>query len=225
MASSTTHGGQESTLLALYKHRHHIGGLVVSRYTDPSKLVGTATRWKNRQRKRQGEKPVDDIARTAARVRPSGGSRWRGRCAMAWTGLTRRPGEYTRPVNTERARPARRRESPATQLPKGGDDRIRNRPAASAGSVGHDVEYRPRPRPSFARSHRGSPRPHSRLPERLVRYRPGAALGWRWRLSSSAHTRCRRDGPDLVGSTTAAGRRAAKQPTRRAVPPEATVIN
>jgi hypothetical protein len=39
-ASSTKHGGQESTLLALYNTVHHFGGIIVSPgYTDPVKLV------------------------------------------------------------------------------------------------------------------------------------------------------------------------------------------
>jgi NAD(P)H dehydrogenase (quinone) len=38
-ASQTTHGGQESTLLALYNTIHHFGGLIVSPgYTDPVKF-------------------------------------------------------------------------------------------------------------------------------------------------------------------------------------------
>ncbi|MDG4810754.1 NAD(P)H:quinone oxidoreductase [Micromonospora sp. WMMD1120] len=39
-ASSTAHGGQESTLLALYNTIHHFGGLVVAPgYTDPLKFA------------------------------------------------------------------------------------------------------------------------------------------------------------------------------------------
>lgn len=39
-ASQTAHGGQESTLLALYNTIHHFGGIVVAPgYTDPSKFV------------------------------------------------------------------------------------------------------------------------------------------------------------------------------------------
>jgi NAD(P)H dehydrogenase (quinone) len=38
-SSQTTHGGQESTLLALYNTIHHFGGLIVSPgYTDPVKF-------------------------------------------------------------------------------------------------------------------------------------------------------------------------------------------
>lgn len=36
----TAHGGQESTLLALYNTIHHFGGIIVSPgYTDPLKFV------------------------------------------------------------------------------------------------------------------------------------------------------------------------------------------
>ncbi|MDX3850798.1 NAD(P)H:quinone oxidoreductase [Streptomyces sp. AK02-01A] len=40
VTTATTHGGQESTLLALYNSIHHFGGLIVSPgYTDPVKFV------------------------------------------------------------------------------------------------------------------------------------------------------------------------------------------
>jgi NAD(P)H dehydrogenase (quinone) len=40
VTTATAHGGQESTLLALYNSIHHFGGIVVSPgYTDPSKYV------------------------------------------------------------------------------------------------------------------------------------------------------------------------------------------
>lgn len=66
-ASATRHGGQESTLLALYATVHHFGGILVTPgYTDPAKYVdgnpygtshtgGPAT-------------PPDDDARAAARI-------------------------------------------------------------------------------------------------------------------------------------------------------------
>lgn len=39
-ASATTHGGQESTLLALYNSVYHFGGIIVPPgYTDPSKFT------------------------------------------------------------------------------------------------------------------------------------------------------------------------------------------
>lgn len=66
-SSATTHGGQESTLLALYTTIHHFGGILVAPgYTDPSKFVdgnpyGTS-------HVGGPETPIDDNARTAARV-------------------------------------------------------------------------------------------------------------------------------------------------------------
>lgn len=68
MASSTLHGGQESTLLALYNSIHHIGGIVVSPgYTDPSKFVD-GNPYGTSHVSAQGDNPVDDVARTAAAV-------------------------------------------------------------------------------------------------------------------------------------------------------------
>jgi NAD(P)H dehydrogenase (quinone) len=68
MGSSTLHGGQESTLLALYNFIHHIGGIVVSPgYTDPSKFVD-GNPYGTSHVSAKGKNPVDDIARTAAAV-------------------------------------------------------------------------------------------------------------------------------------------------------------
>jgi NAD(P)H dehydrogenase (quinone) len=68
MASSTLHGGQESTLLALYNTIHHIGGIVVSPgYTDPSKFVD-GNPYGTSHVSAQGDNPVDDTARAAAAV-------------------------------------------------------------------------------------------------------------------------------------------------------------
>lgn len=65
-ASSTAHGGQESTLLALYNTVHHFGGLVVApRYTDPSKFVD-GNPYGTSHVAGQGDIPVDDVARNAA---------------------------------------------------------------------------------------------------------------------------------------------------------------
>lgn len=67
-SSATQHGGQESTLLALYNTIHHFGGIIVTPgYTDASKFVdgnpyGTA------HVDAQGENKVDDVTRTAASV-------------------------------------------------------------------------------------------------------------------------------------------------------------
>lgn len=67
-ASSTLHGGQESTLLALYNTIHHSGGIVVSPgYTDPSKFVD-GNPYGTSHVSARGESPVDDITRTAAAV-------------------------------------------------------------------------------------------------------------------------------------------------------------
>jgi len=65
-ASATAHGGQESTLLALYQSVHHFGGILVAPgYTDPVKYrdgnpYGTS------HVNGQGTIPVDDTARAAA---------------------------------------------------------------------------------------------------------------------------------------------------------------
>lgn len=67
-ASSTLHGGQESTLLALHNSIHHWGGIVVSPgYTDPSKFVD-GNPYGTSHVSAKGKNPVDDIARTAAAV-------------------------------------------------------------------------------------------------------------------------------------------------------------
>lgn len=67
-ASSTLHGGQESTLVALYTTIHHLGGIVVAPgYTDPSKSVD-GNPYGTSHVSAQGKKPVDDTARTAAAV-------------------------------------------------------------------------------------------------------------------------------------------------------------
>ncbi|MGW8556445.1 NAD(P)H:quinone oxidoreductase [Streptomyces tubercidicus] len=66
-ASATKHGGQESTLLALYHTIHHFGGILVTPgYTDPAKFAdgnpyGTS-------HVGGPDTPLDDEARTAARI-------------------------------------------------------------------------------------------------------------------------------------------------------------
>ncbi|MGW3011971.1 NAD(P)H:quinone oxidoreductase [Streptomyces sp. NPDC001219] len=66
-ASATRHGGQESTLLALYQTVHHFGGILVTPgYTDPAKFrdgnpYGTS-------HVGGPDIPPDDDARTAARI-------------------------------------------------------------------------------------------------------------------------------------------------------------
>jgi NAD(P)H dehydrogenase (quinone) len=68
MASSTLHGGQETTLLALYNSIHHFGGIVVSPgYTDPSKYVD-GNPYGTGHASAKGTNPVGDITRTAAAV-------------------------------------------------------------------------------------------------------------------------------------------------------------
>jgi NAD(P)H dehydrogenase (quinone) len=65
-ASSTAHGGQESTLLALYNTVHHFGGLVVAPgYTDPTKFID-GNPYGTSHVAGQGDIPVDDVARNAA---------------------------------------------------------------------------------------------------------------------------------------------------------------
>jgi NAD(P)H dehydrogenase (quinone) len=67
-ASSTLHGGQESTLLALCNTIHHIGGIVVAPgYTDPSKFAD-GNPYGTSHVSARGQNPVDDTARTAAAV-------------------------------------------------------------------------------------------------------------------------------------------------------------
>lgn len=65
-ASSTAHGGQESTLLALYHTVHHFGGILVTPgYTDPIKFVD-GNPYGTSHVNGQGAIPVDDTARAAA---------------------------------------------------------------------------------------------------------------------------------------------------------------
>ncbi len=67
-ASSTLHGGQESTLLALYNTIHHFGGIVVAPgYSAPSKFVD-GNPYGTSHVSARGRKPVDDVARAAAAV-------------------------------------------------------------------------------------------------------------------------------------------------------------
>lgn len=65
-ATSTRHGGQESTLLALYNTVHHFGGFVVAPgYTDPIKFAD-GNPYGTSHVAGQGDIPVDDITRDAA---------------------------------------------------------------------------------------------------------------------------------------------------------------
>ena len=64
-ATSTAHGGQESTLLALYNTIHHFGGIVVAPgYTDPVKFAD-GNPYGTSHVAGQGDLPVDDTARNA----------------------------------------------------------------------------------------------------------------------------------------------------------------
>jgi NAD(P)H dehydrogenase (quinone) len=66
-ATATAHGGQESTLLALYNTIHHFGGIVVTPgYTDPVKFAD-GNPYGTSHVDGQGELPVDDTARNAGR--------------------------------------------------------------------------------------------------------------------------------------------------------------
>lgn len=67
-STATTHGGQETTLLALYNTVHHFGGIIVSPgYTDPSKFVD-GNPYGTSHVAGQGEFPVGEQTLTAARV-------------------------------------------------------------------------------------------------------------------------------------------------------------
>ncbi|MFD5574288.1 MULTISPECIES: NAD(P)H:quinone oxidoreductase [Streptomyces] len=67
-STATTHGGQESTLLALYNSVHHFGGILVTPgYTDPAKFTD-GNPYGTSHVDAQGNNPVGDTTRTAARV-------------------------------------------------------------------------------------------------------------------------------------------------------------
>lgn len=65
-ASATAHGGQESTILALYNSIYHFGGIIVPPgYTDTTKFVD-GNPYGTGHVDGQGTIPVDDVARDAA---------------------------------------------------------------------------------------------------------------------------------------------------------------
>jgi NAD(P)H:quinone oxidoreductase type IV len=65
-ATATAHGGQESTLLALYNTVYHFGGFIVPPgYTDPVKFVD-GNPYGTSHVNGNGTIPVDDTARNAA---------------------------------------------------------------------------------------------------------------------------------------------------------------
>lgn len=67
-ASATQHGGQESTLLALYNTFHHFGGIVVAPgYTDPAKFAD-GNPYGASHVDGQGSIPVDETALAGARA-------------------------------------------------------------------------------------------------------------------------------------------------------------
>lgn len=67
-STATTHGGQESTLLALYHSIHHWGGLVVSPgYTDPVQFEA-GNPYGAGHVSANGQNPVDDTAYAAVDV-------------------------------------------------------------------------------------------------------------------------------------------------------------
>lgn len=67
-SSATNHGGQESTLLALYNSVHHFGGILVTPgYTDAAKFAD-GNPYGTSHVDAQGNNPVNDTTRDAARV-------------------------------------------------------------------------------------------------------------------------------------------------------------
>ncbi|MGW6581227.1 NAD(P)H:quinone oxidoreductase [Streptomyces globisporus] len=67
-STATAHGGQESTLLALYNTIHHFGGILVTPgYTDPTKFVD-GNPYGTSHIAGQGDLPVGEQTLTAVRV-------------------------------------------------------------------------------------------------------------------------------------------------------------
>ncbi|GAB2880482.1 NAD(P)H:quinone oxidoreductase [Streptomyces mayteni] len=67
VTTGTQHGGQETTLLALYNSIHHFGGLIVSPgYTDAVKFVD-GNPYGTSHVDAQGNNPINDTTRDAAR--------------------------------------------------------------------------------------------------------------------------------------------------------------
>ncbi|WP_062214902.1 NAD(P)H:quinone oxidoreductase type IV [Streptomyces sp. NBRC 109706] len=68
VGTSTQHGGQESTLLALYNSVYHFGGVLVPPgFTDPAKFAD-GNPYGTSHVDGQGSLPVDDVVINAARV-------------------------------------------------------------------------------------------------------------------------------------------------------------
>lgn len=67
VTTATQHGGQESTLLALYNSIHHFGGLIASPgYTDPVKFAD-GNPYGTSHVDAQGSNAISDQTRNAAR--------------------------------------------------------------------------------------------------------------------------------------------------------------
>ncbi|MFE0633451.1 NAD(P)H:quinone oxidoreductase [Streptomyces sp. NPDC058864] len=67
-SSATAHAGQEATLLSLYTSIHHFGGITVTPgFTQPSKFID-GNPYGTSHVDGQGNNPVDEVTRTAARV-------------------------------------------------------------------------------------------------------------------------------------------------------------
>ncbi|MFE9445357.1 NAD(P)H:quinone oxidoreductase [Streptomyces sp. NPDC006602] len=67
VTTATTHGGQESTLLALYNSIHHFGGIIVSPgYTDPVKFKD-GNPYGTSHTDGQGQNTIGELTRNAAR--------------------------------------------------------------------------------------------------------------------------------------------------------------
>ncbi len=67
VTTATAHGGQESTLLALYNSIHHFGGLIASPgYTDPVKFAD-GNPYGTSHTDAQGANPVGEQTRASAR--------------------------------------------------------------------------------------------------------------------------------------------------------------
>ncbi|WP_405765584.1 NAD(P)H:quinone oxidoreductase [Actinacidiphila glaucinigra] len=68
VSSATSHAGQEATLLSLYTSIHHFGGITVTPgFTQPSKFID-GNPYGTSHVDGQGNNPVNEVTRTAARV-------------------------------------------------------------------------------------------------------------------------------------------------------------
>jgi NAD(P)H dehydrogenase (quinone) len=68
VSSATAHGGQETTLQALYTSIQHFGGILVAPgFTDPAKFID-GNPYGTSHVDAQGTNPVGDTTRIAARI-------------------------------------------------------------------------------------------------------------------------------------------------------------